>query len=285
MRKVKIITDSSFDLPEEWIKKHDIYVVPFYILFGEETYRDGIDITTDLLYEKIKEKGILPKSAAISPEEWKTHFDKFVNQGYDVLCLTISSKSSSTFQYAYLTSQEYEKGRVVVVNTKSLSGGFGLLTLKAADLKEKGYSALKIKDELEKMIPKLHTQFVIQTLEYLYKGGRCSNMARIMGSLLAIKPQIKMNDGQLEVYKKTMGKISRAVDAMLDDFFKLVMDDKVDLEYVFITHSKADKMEGYILDRIKEKNIEIKNLIVSHAGALISTHCGAGTIGILYLEK
>ena len=228
---------------------------------------------------------MLPKTGAISPAEWKRVFDSFIDQGYDVLCMTIGSKLSSSFQNAYLSSLEYETGRVEVVDTKALSGSIAILMLKAVNLRKEGKTASEIKQALQFLIPKMHTQFVIPTLDYLYRGGRCSAMAKVFGTMLAIKPQIKMFDGALDLYKKSVGKMSRAVDGMLDDFFKLAKEGKVDLEYVFITHSMAERMHDYIKEKVIASGLPIKNLLESHAGSVISSHCGPGTIGILYLEK
>lgn len=285
MRKVKIIIDSSVDLPKELIKKHKIDVVPFYILFNGQSYRDGVDITTKEMYQKVKKGEPLPKTAAVSPTEWQQLFSKYIKKDMDVFVLTISSKLSSNYQNAFLASKEYEEGRVVVCDSLALSGSIALLTLKAVKFKEQGMSALEIKEEILKLIPKMNTQFVIKTLEYLHKGGRCGTLARFVGAVLSLKVQIKMIDGKLEAFKKTPGKMSRAVNVMLDDFFGLEKEGKLDKEFVFITHSVAPLMEEYIIKEIDRRGIKIENLIVSHAGTVISSHCGEGTIGILYLEK
>ena len=285
MRKVVLVSDSAMDLPAEYIEKEEIVVVPFHISFNEETYRDGIDINTARLYAKVKELGVLPKTAAISPEEWLTFFRPIVDAGHDVFCLTIGSKLSSSFQSAYIASLEFDAGRVEVLDSQTLSGSIAILMLKAADMRREGMSAKEIKEGISELIPKMHTQFVIQTLDYLYKGGRCGAMSMVVGTMLSIKPQIKMFDGKLDVYKKTPGKMSRAIDNMLSDFFELYDQDKIDPEYVFITHSPAPKMAIHIRNRLEEKGIKINNLIESFAGSVISTHCGPGTIGILYLEK
>lgn len=285
MRKVQIIIDSSVDLPKKLIKKHNIDVVPFHILFNGESFRDGVDITTDEMYEKVKKNGLLPKTAAVSPAEWQQYYEKYIKKGMDVFVLTISSKLSSNYQNAYLASKEYEPGRVVVCDSLALSGSIALLTLKAVKYKEQGLNALEIKEEIIKLIPKMNTQFVIRTLEYLHKGGRCSTLARFVGAVLSLKVQIKMIEGKLEAFKKTPGKMSRAVNVMLADFFNLEKDGKLDKEFVFITHSVAPLMEKHIIKEIDKRGIKIENLIISHAGTVISSHCGEGTIGILYLEK
>lgn len=285
MRKVVLVSDSAMDLPQHLIEAHDIRVVPFYINFTNESYRDGVDITTRELYDKVEELKELPKSGAVSPAGWQEVFDPIVAAGYDIFCLTIGSKISSTFQNAYIASLEYDKGRVEVLDSTVLSSAISILMLKAIGLRDQGKSATEIKKAIEPMRAKLHTQFVIPTLDYLYKGGRCSAMAKVVGTVLSIKPQIKMTDGVLDVYKKSVGKMSRAVDGMLNDFFLMAKADKLDLEYVFITHSFGERMFEYMKEKVEAENLGIKHLIEGNAGSVISTHCGPGTIGILYLEK
>lgn len=285
MNKVQIIVDSSVDLPKEFIKENNFEVVPFHILFGEESFRDGLNITTEEMYARVEKTGSLPKTAAVSPGEWKVYFDKYLAKGLEVFVLTISSKLSSNFQNAYIASQDYEEGKVVICDSLVLSGSVGLLALKAAKLNEAGLSALKINEELLKLVPKVHTQFVIRTLEYLHKGGRCSTLSRFVGAVLSLKVQIKMKDGKLNAYKKTPGKMSRAVDLMLEDFYDLYDADKIDKEIIFITHSIAPLMVEHIKKEFEAREIKPKHLIVSEAGTVISSHCGAGTVGILYLEK
>jgi len=284
MRKVVLVADSAMDLPKDLIKKHEIIIAPFHISFGNDTYRDGIDMTTEMLYENVEKLGILPKTAAISPAEWKTIFDPIVEAGNDVFCLTIGSKISSTFQNAYVASLDYEAGRVEVLDSTVLSGSIAILMLKAIKFKETGMSAKEIKEAVEKLTHKLNTQFVIPTLDYLHKGGRCSSLSKVLGSVLQIKPQIKMTNGTLSLYKKSAGKMSRAIDGMLEDFFKLYEEGKIDTEFVFITHSIAPKYAIYIREKVTER-VQVEHLIESFAGSVISTHCGPGTIGILYLEK
>lgn len=285
MRKVKIMIDSSVDLPKDLIEKHDLEVIPFHILFGEESFRDGVNITAGEMYERVRQTKTLPKTAAVSIDEFKERFDKYVEQDMDIFLITLSSKISSNYQNAYLASQDYDEGRVVVCDSLHLSGSIALLVLKAIKFRDQGMSAVKIKEEVEKLIPKMNTQFVIRTLEYLHKGGRCSTLAKWVGTVLSLKIQIKMKDGKLEAYKKTPGKMSRAIDVMLDDFFKLEAEGKLDKEFVFVTHTYSHQMKDYILEKLEESEIEIENLIVSEAGTVISSHCGEGTIGILYLEK
>jgi DegV family protein with EDD domain len=164
----------------------------------------------------------------------------------------------------------------------NLSSGIALLVLKAKDLRDKGLSALKIKEEIERLVPLVRSQFAISTLDYLHKGGRASGLAKLVGTMLSIKPIIKVVKGSLEVYKKPIGKMSRALDIMLEDFNK--EKENIDLDYVFITHTLANRQAVYMLDYLKRR-FDIKHLIEGSAGCVISSHCGAGTIGILYIVK
>lgn len=285
MRKIKLIADSAMDLPKEIILKEEIEIVPFVISIGGKEYQDGVNITTEELYDLVDEFKELPKTAAISPLVWEETIRPYIDDGFDVLVLTIGKEISSTFQNAHLASKSFPEDRVEVIDSTVLSGSIALIMLKVIKYREEGKSLKEIKELIDNIIPKVQTQFVIPTLDYLYKGGRCSGMAKVVGNMLNIKPQIKMVSGVMDVYKKSMGKMSRGVDIMVDEFISKAKEGKVDLENVFITHSLADKMHDYIKNKVLEANLGIKNIYESHASSTISTHCGPGTIGILYIEN
>lgn len=282
MNKVKIITDSTSDLSKELLDSLNIKAMPLKVIFEDETYLDGVNIDTKKLYELVDEKGKLPKTSAISPGEFIKEFKKWTDKGYDIIYTGIGSDISGTFQAAHIASLEFEEGRVNLVDSKNLSSGIALLLLKANDLKNEGLSASEIKEELDKLVPKVRSQFAIRVLDYLHKGGRASGTQALVGKFLRIRPIIKVNDGKLDVYKKPMGTMKKAVDIMLNEFFEKI--DDVDLEYVMVTHSFANKQAKYMIDKVKTKYPNI-NVIESNAGCVISSHCGKGTIGILYLMK
>ena len=283
MNKVVIMADSTSDLTQSLIQTRDIKIIPLYVNFGEQSYKDGTDITTEELYKKVDELGYLPKSSAISPGDFMMAFETYIEQGYDIVLLTIGSKLSGTYQAALVAKDTVEANRVHIIDTNNLSSGGGLLVLKACDLRDQGLSASDIKQAVDQITPRVRSQFAIQTMDYLYKGGRCSALSMFLGSVLAIKPIIQVNDGKLDVYKKSVGKMTRALDIMLEDYFNLF--DQIDKDYVMITHSLADKSAEYMKNKIIEKGLVPNQLLETQAGCVISTHCGKGTIGILYILK
>ncbi|MDX9807243.1 MAG: DegV family protein [Acholeplasma sp.] len=282
MNKVIIMTDSTCDLTKSLIESRGIHVAPLYVNFGDLSYRDGVDLTTEELYAKVDELGFLPKSAAVSPGDFVNEFTPFIEQGYDIVCITIGSKLSGTYQSALIAKDMVDESRIHVVDSNNLSSGVGLVVLKGCDLRDQGLSALDIKKQLDEITPRVRSQFAIQTMDYLYKGGRCSALSAFLGGVLAIKPIIQVNDGKLDVYKKAIGKMTRALDYMLEDYAALY--DKIDPDYVMITHSLADKSAVYMKEKVAEIGMP-KNLYETFAGCVISTHCGKGTIGILYILK
>ena len=283
MNKVVIMADSTSDLTQSLIQTRDIKIIPLYVNFGEQSYKDGTDITTEELYKKVDELGYLPKSSAISPGDFMMAFEPYIEQGYDIVLLTIGSKLSGTYQAALVAKDTFEANRVHIIDTNNLSSGGGLLVLKACDLRDQGLSASDIKQAVDQITPRVRSQFAIQTMDYLYKGGRCSALSMFLGSVLAIKPIIQVNDGKLDVYKKSVGKMTRALDIMLEDYFNLF--GQIDKDYVMITHSLADKSAEYMKNKIMEKGLVPNQLLETQAGCVISTHCGKGTIGILYILK
>jgi DegV family protein with EDD domain len=282
MNKVAIITDSTCDLSKEIIESRNIKVLPLYVRFGEDTYRDGIDITTDRLYELVEQKNEIPKTSAVSPGDFIEAFEPLIKDGYDIIYTGIGSSLSGTFQSAHIASLEFPENRIYLVDSKNLSTGIGLLVLKACDLRDRGLSASDIKDRLLEIVPKVRSQFAVKTLDYLHKGGRASGTAKLLGTMLRIKPIIQVRDGKMDVYTKTMGKMSRALDVMLTDYINL--GEQIDLDYVMITHSQAGKHVDY-MSKIVNQKLKPNKLFVTEAGCVISSHCGPGTIGILYIVK
>ena len=282
MNPVKIITDSTADLSKEILKKLDVDSLPLKVNFGNETFLDGVNITTEQLYKKVEETGELPKTSAISPGEFMETFKKWLDQGYDIVYTGIGSTISGTFQAANVAKMDFPDDRIHLVDSKNLSSGIALLVLKANDYKNEGLSAKEIAEKLTNLVPRIRSQFAIKVLDYLHKGGRASGTQALVGKFLRIRPIIKVVDGKLDVYKKPMGTMNKAVTIMLEEYSEL--GDKVDLDYVMITHSLADKQAEFMEEYVRS-NLNPKNLIISTAGCVISSHCGAGTIGILYIEK
>ncbi len=284
MRKIKIITDSTADLSKDLLESRDIDVIPLHVEFNEVSFDDGITITTPELYKRVAETGSLPKTAAISPGEFISKFESYLTNGYDVLYISIGSKISSTYQSAVIAKESFGTESIQLVDSLNLSSGIALLVLNACDLRDQGKSVFEIKEEIDRLVPLVRSQFAIRTLDYLHKGGRASGTAKLIGTIIHLKPIIQVRNGNLHVYKKPVGKMSRALDIMLEDFLNECDKDNVYLDYVMITHSIADKSCVYMIDKVLER-VKPKHLIESHAGCVISSHCGQGTIGILYIVK
>ena len=279
---IKLITDSTSDLNKEIYEKLNIDVIPLYVTFGEESYLDGKDITTEGLYELVEKRNELPKTAAITIETFKETFSKYVDLGYDVIYTGISRQMSRTYENAVLAARDVNPDKIYVVDSMNLSSGIGLLLLKAAKDIDKGLDVKEVVKNMEKNTKLVLSQFVIEKMDFLHKGGRCSGVAAFMGTILKIKPYIVVRDGRMSVGKKPIGKMKVALNALL----KQIEEDKdrVDLDHILITHSLAYEYRDYLYEKLKEMfpNVDIISTI---AGCVISSHCGKGTIGILYMVK
>ncbi len=282
MSRVQLITDSTCDLSAELLKEHNIDVLPLYVNFEEESFKDNVDMTTPQMYEKVKEMGIVPKTAAASPGDFETAFKKHLDEGKEIVYAGIGSKFSATLQNAMIAKQSLNSDAIHLVDSENLSSGSGLLMLKAAKYRDAGDDAKTIAKKMRTLTPKIRTQFVIDTLEYLHKGGRLKAISRLVGSMLRLKPIIKVVDGEMAIGKKARGKTETGIKLMIRDALKDA--GNIDEDFFMITHSEADRHVDYIRERIQEE-ISHKNIVETQAGCVISSHCGPGTIGILYIVK
>lgn len=283
MNKVIIIADSTVDLTPELIKKHNIVTVPLIVRFDEEIYYDNETITPDELYEKVKIKGELPKTAAVAPQTFIELFKPYIDQGCDILFSGIGAKMSSTIQNAIIASNEFPEGRIFVLDSGNLSTGTGLLILKMCKYRDEGKSAKEIFDLVSPLVTKVSAQFAVDTLEYLHKGGRCSGASKIFGTIFHIHPIIKLVDGGMIVYKKPRG----AYKAALNELVNEIKGDypNVDLDHIFVTHSGMDQnLINYLYEEVS-KVVGQDHVYITRAGCVISSHCGPGTIGVLYIKK
>lgn len=283
MGKIKVFTDSTNDLSPELIKENGIEVIPLYVGFENgETYRDGVDVTPKEMYELVKKFGKLPKSASPSPKAFYDAFKPYIDEGKDIIYVGISSGLSATVQNAMIAAQEFPKGRVEVVDSMNLSSGVGLLVLKAVDYANEGLSVQKAAEKVREKVPKVRTEFVIDTLDYLYMGGRCSALQSFMSGIFKIKPIVKVVDGKMILGEKPRGKIEKGIDIMIGHAVK--NKDNIELDRIMVTHSLGCTMNEYIRDEVMKK-IGPQNVYITDAGCVISSHCGPGTVGILYIEK
>lgn len=277
---VKIITDSTCDLDKQLIEKLDIDVIPLYVNFSDESFLDGVEMTTEKLYEKVDEKNELPKTSAIPIPTFIEYFEKHVNNGDDVIYLGISRQMSRTYENAILAAREVDENKVFIVDSMNLSTGIGLLVLKACKYRDLGDTAKVIAEKLNVDNKRVLSQFAIEKMDFLHKGGRCTSVAKIFGTLLKIKPIIAVRDGKMHVQAKPIGKMKRALDTMIN---QIIADkERLDMDHIFITHSLGFEYCDYIYEILKKEFPDL-DIITTVAGCVISSHCGKGTIGILYM--
>lgn len=279
-KKIKIIADSTCDISPELTAKYNIEIHPFVVNLGEKSYQDGVDITTDDILKYYRETGNVSKTAAASPGEYEELFRKWPADEYDVLFFTISSDFSSAFANASLAAEKFDN--IYVVESANLSTGILLVVLAAADMIESGLSAREIADHLKAIVPKVRTSFVIDTLEFLWKGGRCSGVAALGANLLKLKPCIEVIDGKMSVGKKYRGSIEKVLPQYISD--RLASTPNVVRRRVFITHTFENRAPVEAALKQARESGMFDEVLETRAGCTVYSHCGPNTLGILYIE-
>ncbi|MBQ7128476.1 MAG: DegV family protein [Clostridia bacterium] len=282
MSKIIITSDSTSDLSPELIEKYDIKILPLNIVSDTDSKKDGIEINAFEVFDYQRKTGKLLKTAAANVAEWGDFFGSF-DDAEGIVNFTISSDMSSTFANSKIASESFEN--VYTIDSRNLSTGIGLLILTACDLRDQGLSAKEIYERIEALKPYVRSSFIIDTLEFLYKGGRCSALAAFGANLLKLKPCIEVANGKMGVAKKYRGPITEVIKKYVKD--KLEGIDKIRLEKVFITHTMEPE-NHFVVDEIIEyikDNYDFKNIYETTAGCTVSVHCGPNTLGILFIEK
>lgn len=282
-RKIILSADSSCDLGEEIRSRYSVEYIHGSVTVDDRKYTDGVDITPDDMYRVFREKGVLPKTSAINAAEYLEHFKKFTDKGYEVIHICLSSGITSGYQTCTLAASELEG--VYVIDSKSLSSGFGLLVAEAGDMIEKGMAAEDIVREVNALREHVRCSFVLETLDFMRAGGRCSDIAAFAATLLNLKPCIEMNNetGTMYVSKKYRGDMDKVLLKYTEDRFEKY--DNVDPKRIYITHSgTSEERINLVRDYIKSTG-KFENIYVSRASCTISTHCGPGTLGVLFLTK
>ena len=279
---IKILSDSTCDLSKELVERYDLGIIPLYVRLGDEEYQDGVNISPEELYKWSDEHGETPKTAAPSIEDISKYLDP--DSGDEYIIFTISSSMSASFNNVRLAAENLEMSdRVYVIDSANLSTGIGLLVLYAAELKKAGKSAKEIVQEIENTKGKVRASFVVDTLVYLQRGGRCSGVAALLGTALKLHPRIAVADGAMHPEKKYRGSSKRFV---LD----YVKDMEADLknarpERVFITHSGCDReIVEAVRDYLSSLGV-FNEILETRAGGVVSSHCGPGTLGVLFIDK
>lgn len=280
-KPVMITADSTCDLSPELLERFNIKTIPLTIQLGDESFFDGEGFTPEVMYERYRKDGTLPKTAAAGYQQFIDFFSQFTNAGYQVVHLEISSELSCSFSNACLAAQDL--GDVFPVDTQMLSSGVALLAIEGAECRDKGMGAQEIVEHLRSLTGKVDTSFVLDTLEYMWKGGRCSAVTSLGANLLKLKPALEMKDGKLGVYKKYRG----AIETVYKQYVKERLAGKqVRPGHVFITNSGEIAPEIIQqLDELVRELIPVQEIHHSIAGCTISSHCGPKTLGILFINE
>lgn len=283
--KVVITSDITCDLNWDLEQRYGVTCMPLHIVIGGKSYEDWVNITPEELYEIFYKTKELPHTTAGSVGEYVDFFKPFIDQGYDIVHFSLGSKLSVTHQSSVLAAQEFP-GRVYSVDTNSLSTGSGLLVIKACELRDQGLTAKEIAERAEALVPKSHASFVVERLDFLHAGGRCSTIAMLGANALGLRPSIEVqndNGGAMVVGKKYRGKYEKALLQYMED--TLAKYDNPDTDRVFITHAGADQQYvDAVYEALKAKNI-FKEIFITRASCTISSHCGPNTLGVLFMTK
>ena len=281
---IVITADSTCDLPQELIDKYDIKIIPLSILLGEKVYHDGVDIKPSDIYDFVEKTGELPKTAAVTPSEYHEVFKRFADDGKKIVHIGFSSALSSSYQNACVAAEEFE--RVYCVDSKNLCTAMGLLVLKACDYREKGMDAKRIVDKVNRLVPKVSTTFVLDGLEYLHKGGRCSSVAKFGANVLGIKPSIAVDTqtGRLDMAKKYRGKTELVYKQYITDRINEIK--RIQPDRVVIANSGGVPVDTIAFAKgMLEGRDKFEQVILADAGCTISSHCGPKTLAIFYIKK
>lgn len=279
---IRILSDSTCDLSKEIIEKYNIGILPLHVNLGEEGYLDGVTINPDEIYEWSDANNETPKTAAISIGEAMDVFEPILAAGDEIIAFAISDSMSATRRVMQLAAEELEaEDRVHVIDSMNLSTGVGLQVVAAAIMAEEGKSADEIVAAIADITPRVRASFVVDILTYLHRGGRCSSVAALAGGMLRLHPRIAVTEGKMDAGKKYRGKINKVIMEYVSDMKEELL--SAEKERVFITHSGCDEETiNQVRAYLEELNV-FEEILVTRAGSVISSHCGPGTLGVLFI--
>ena len=282
LNRVKIISDSTCDLSPELLERYDIAIVPLHILLGDTEYEDGFNLTPEEIYAWSDAHKATPKTSAPDPEHTEDILREFIDRGQDVVCFSIASGMSTSGNVLRLAAESIGAAdRVTVIDSANLSTGIGLLVIEAAEMAAEGADAAEIQAAVERYKPLVRASFVVDTLTYLHRGGRCSGLAALAGGALKLHPRIAVVDGAMRPERKYRGKMQKVVLDYARDMESALRSAKPDR--VFITHSGCDEAS---VAGVREYLVSLgvfREILVTRAGGVISSHCGPGTLGVLFI--
>jgi len=278
--RIVISSDSTCDLPVQYLKEHNIPTMPLIVTLDTNSYQDNLDIFSDRIFAYVDEKGILPSTAARAPEEYGLFFDNILKDADAVIHISLCAEISSSFPNASLASKD--RDNVHVIDSRNLSSGHGLVVMTAVELAESGKSVEEIIQGVNVVIPKVRTSFILNTLKYMYKGGRCTALQMIGATVLMLKPSISMTEGKMTSSKRYMGRLNECVAKYINDTLNAHPNCKKDK--IFLTYSSTDLLNVARFEQIlKDRGFD--TIYQSMSGCTISSHCGPNCIGILFIDE
>ena len=279
---VRIVADSTCDLSQELLDKYKVKMIPLHILLGEKEYEDGVDLRPEEIYAWADDHKTTPKTSAPSVETVMQTFRPLLDKGDDIVCFSISESMSTTANVMRLAARQLEaEDRIIVVDSANLSTGIGLLVLEAARMALQGKTAEEIVAETERLKPKVRASFVVDTLTYLHRGGRCNGLEAMAGSMLKLHPKIVVSEGKMSSSKKYRGKIDKVILAYAKDMEEQLLQARK--ERVFITHSGCPEKTVLMVEQYLQSLSRFDEILITRAGGVISSHCGPGTLGVLFI--
>lgn len=278
---IKITSDSTCDLSAELIKRYDIELFPLYITLGGKTYRDGVDIFPDDIFAHVDAGGNIAATAAVTPLDYGERFSVLSKEYDAVIHICISSKFSACFQNAHLAAEGFDN--VYVIDSCNLSSGHGHVVVEAARMAQAGMGAAEIVSELEEIVKKVEASFILDRLDYMRKGGRCSTITMLGANALQLKPCIEVVDGAMRVGTKYRGSFVKCIRHYVRD--RLEGRDDIRTDRIFITHPHASREAVDAAREAIMQYADFKEIIETSAGCTVSSHCGPSTLGVLFIRK
>lgn len=278
MEKIKIITDSTLDLPADLVREKGIEVLPLLINFGEESYLDGVEINTHDMLERIERENILPTTAQVTPSRFEETFKKYLDEGYKIVTLVLSSEMSGTYQSACIAKNMLESDNIVIIDSRNVTSGLGVLVLKACEFRDNGDNIFEIEEKIKALIPKVKSSLSFESLENLVRGGRLSKTAGTIGSVLGLRLILEVKEGQMAVKDKVRGS-KKALKKVISDFENGNVDFNSPIVLLEILNEEIYLGLKKYFD---ENNI---NYIDAKVGCTVGIHSGTRACGVFFIEK
>lgn len=278
MEKIKIITDSTLDIPVDLIREKDIEVLPLLINFGEESYLDGVEINTKEMLERIDREDALPMTAQVTPNRFEEVFRRYLDEGYKIVTLVLSSDMSGTYQSACIAKDMVESDDIVVIDSRNVTSGLGLLVLKACEFRDNGNNIFEIEEKIKALTSKIRSSLCFESLENLVRGGRLSKTAGTIGSVLGLRLILEIKDGNMAVKDKVRGS-KKALKKIISDF------ENANVDYscpIILDEIYNEEIFNGLKDYLEKNEIQYIRGIV---GCTVGIHSGVKACGLIFVEK